>query len=588
VLADLDPDQRRVAQALLGPVCVLAGAGTGKTRAITHRIAYGVRTGTYDPQHLLAVTFTTRAAAEMRTRLARLGVRGVTARTFHSAALAQVRHLWPRLYGTPFPPVLDDPSGLLRDLAGAGGVGASDHDLAAEIGWAKASNVAPDQYVERAAGRRVSGATPEQVAGLYLAYTDALQRAERVDLDDVLLATVGVLQTQPRAADLVRRRYRRFVVDEFQDVSGLQRALLDCWLGEREEICVVGDPAQSVYAFAGAQPRYLTEFTTQHPSAQVLELTRNYRSTPQVLAVAAAVRPPTSGSPALQPTRPPGAPVLLAEADDDRAEAAGLVAAVRAELAAGTRPGDVAVLVRTRSQVGEVGRALRAGGVAVSARGATRFFERPEVRQVVALLAAAARRDTAPSQPGDGQPDPAGLGERTEAVLVEAGWTPQRPTAAGDLGRWESWASVLELARSLQQTAADSGDPPPRLGDLVDDLRERARSGEEPRAVGVTVATLHATKGQEWPVVFVVGVHDGALPSAAATTRTAGPDALAEEQRLLYVGLTRARDRLTVSWSARRTPQQASRRRPSRFLQPLIDAGDPAANIRLRPHGADR
>jgi DNA helicase-2/ATP-dependent DNA helicase PcrA len=277
--------------------------------------------------------------------------------------------------------------------------------------------------------------------------------------------------------------------------------------------------------------------------------------------------------------------VLLAEADDDRAEAAALVAAVQAELAGGTRPGDVAVLVRTRTQVGDVGRALRVGGVAVSARGATRFFERPEVRQVVALLAAAARREAPPAQPSD---ERAGLAERTEAVLVEAGWTSQRPTAVREVGRWESWASVLDLARSLQQTAQVSGDPLPRIGDLVDDLRERARSGEEPRAVGVTVATLHATKGQEWPVVFVVGVHDGAVPSASATTRTAGPDALAEEQRLLYVGLTRARDRLTVSWSARRTPQQTSRRRPSRFLQPLIDAGDPAADIRLRPHGADR
>jgi len=581
VLEGLDPQQRAVALALTGPVCVLAGAGTGKTRALTHRIAYGVRTGTYDPQQVLAVTFTTRAAAEMRTRLARLGVHGVSARTFHSAALAQVRYLWPRLYADPFPDVLGDPAPLLRDLADDAGVGASGRDLAVEVAWAKLSNVPPHTYLEHATGRRVVGARPEQVAGLYDAYRRAMARADRVDLEDVLLAAVGVLASQPRAADLVRRRFRWFCVDEFQDVSGLQLALLECWLGERSDVCVVGDPAQAIYGFAGARADYLTGFAARFPGCRVLHLTRNYRSTPQVLAVAASVR--TGGACRLTPTRPAGSAVGLREEVDERAEGDALVRAVQRLLAAGAAEADLAVLVRTRSQVAQVARWLRDAGVAVSARGTSRFFERPEVRQVVALLAAAARRQEAASRPQVPARPQGSLADSVLAVLTDAGWSPQRPSAEREASRWESWAGVLELARGLDVAARDAGDPAPTLADLVDELRERARSGEEPRAPGVTVATLHATKGQEWRHVFVVGAHDGGIPSSAATTRTGGPDALEEERRLLYVGLTRARDGLSVSWAARGADDQRRRRRPSRFLAALLDQPHPGLEIRLHP-----
>jgi len=592
VLEALDPEQREVALALTGPVCVLAGAGTGKTRALTHRIAYGVRTGTYDPRQVLAVTFTTRAAAEMRSRLARLGVHGVSARTFHSAALAQVRYLWPRLYGEPFPDVLGDPVPLLRDLAEDAGVAANERDLAVEVAWAKLSNVAPHDYAERAAGRRVAGAGPAQVAGLYDAYVRALARGGRVDLEDVLLAAVGVLTTQPRAADLVRRRFRWFCVDEFQDVSGLQLALLEAWLAGRCDVCVVGDPAQAIYGFAGARPQYLTGFPARFPGCRVLRLTRSYRSTPQVLAAAAVVLADSQAR--LTPTRPAGPAVRLREAEDDPAEVQALVGAVRRLLATGTAEADVAVLVRTRADVVEVGRRLRAAGVAVSARGASRFFERPEVRQVVALLAAAARRSpavpTGPATGGQGTTEAArpSLAQSAQAVLVDAGWSPDRPRPGRDDARWESWAAVVDLARGLDVAAREAGDPAPSLADLVDDLRERARSGEEPRALGVTVATLHATKGQEWRHVFIVGAHDGAIPSGAAATGAAGPEALEEERRLLYVGLTRARDGLTVSWAARRTADRQRRRPPSRFLAPLLENRGPGVDIRLRPREGGR
>lgn len=578
VLEGLDPEQREVATTLEGPVCVLAGAGTGKTRAVTHRIAYGVRTGAYEPSGVLAVTFTTRAAAEMRSRLARLGVSGVSTRTFHSAALAQVRHLWPRLYGVPFPAVLDDPSTLLADLVAEAGLGCSERDAAAEITWAKVSNVPPDGYVDaaRSEGRRLPGASPDQAAALYAAYADALRRADRVDLEDVLLAAVGVLSSQAQAARLVRQRYRWFVVDEFQDVSGVQRALLDCWLGDREDVCVVGDPAQAIYGFAGARPDYLTSFARHVSGTTVLRLTRNYRSTPQVLDAAAVVR--DSDGPPLVATRDGRAPVVLCGLPDVAQEVAHVVARVRERLDAGTDPSEVAVLVRTRAEVTTVTRALRAAGVAVSARGGARYFERPEVHQAVAVLAAASHRP--------GHPD--GLVATTTAALTDAGWHPSRPSGSREGARWDAWAALVRLARSLEA----AGDPPPTMTDLVDHLRELARSGEEPPGVGVTVATLHATKGQEWSVVHLLGANEGSLPHPSAIGRGRPPSALAEERRLLYVGMTRARDHLEVSWSsARRTDQQ--RRRPvSRFLEPLLSGTDAGARgsvvIRLPPEPRTR
>jgi DNA helicase-2/ATP-dependent DNA helicase PcrA len=354
----------------------------------------------------------------------------------------------------------------------------------------------------------------------------------------------------------------------------------------------VGDPAQAIYGFAGAHPDYLTGLPARFPGCPVLHLTRSYRSTPQVLAAAGRVLADPDADARLVPTRPSGAPVRLVEAATDAAEADALIAAVDRLLASGTSPSDLAVLVRTRSQVADVARRLGQEGVAVSARGASRFFDRPEVRQGVALLAAAARREQTAAALAS-EPEPAttshpGLVDTVEAVLADAGWTPQRPDSTRDSRRWDSWSTLVDLARGLQDAAREGGDPAPTLVDLVDDLRERARTGEEPRAAGVTVATLHATKGQEWPQVFVLGAHDGGIPTAAATARGAGPDAIDEERRLLYVGLTRARDGLTVSWARRHRPDQASQRRASRFLQPWLESRDPDLDIRLHPDGPAR
>lgn len=591
LLADLDTEQRDVVEAVHGPVLVVAGAGTGKTRAVTRRIAYGVRAGAYDPSRTLAVTFTTRAAAEMRARLARLGVTGVATRTFHSAALSQVRHLWPRLYGRAFPDVLDNPEPLLGDLAAAAGLGASARDLATEITWAKVSNVPAHEYVERAAlaGRRISGASAGEVARLYTAYVDALAATDRVDLEDVLLAAVGVLSTQPAAARVVRQRYRWFTVDEFQDVSPLQMRLLECWLGDRDDVCVVGDPRQTIYSFAGAMPTLLDAFVERFPDAARLELTRNYRSTPQVLDVASAVIawtpvPAVATSIGLRPTRPDGARVLLCEAPDQATEADEAAQAVRERIDAGVAQRDIAVLTRTRAHVGLLTRALHAHGVSVAARGATPFYERPDVRQAVALLSAAARRAGQLHSGPDEQPaaTPRGfLTSTVREVLVEAGWSPERPRRSSELSRWENWATVVDVADELARTAAVAGQVEPSLTELVDHLHEQARSGAQPRGTGVTVETLHATKGQQWSAVLVVGAHDGGIPNRAALGRTSAPEAIAEEQRLLYVGLTRAADYLRVSW-ARRADQTSSARAPSRFLAGLLADPPPSVDIHLR------
>ena len=585
LLEGLDPQQREVARTVHGPLVVVAGAGTGKTRAVTHRIAYGVATGVFEPGGVLAVTFTTRAAAEMRARLSTLGVIGVVTRTFHSAALSQVRYLWPRVYGRAFPDVVEAPDVLLARLADSAGVSASTRDLAAEISWAKVSNVPADRYVERAGqvGRRVIGARPQDVARLYTAYVDALEAADRVDLEDVLLAAVGLLTTQPAAARVVRQRYRWFTVDEFQDVSPLQMRLLECWLGDRDDVCVVGDPRQSIYGFAGANPALLTQFQRRFPRAERLDLTVNYRSTPQVLAVAEAVLGP-DGAPGpdagpLRPVRPDGAAVALVETDDQAAEATHVVRRVTHLVGAGWAERDIAVLTRTQAQARILSQALARHGLPVSAPGATPFYERPEVRHGMALLSAAARRPPDPSwaagRPGSGRPP--SLGATVRDVFGDAGWVAEPGAAEPVDPRWQAWATLAGVADDLERRVADAGGTI-GLPELVAELRAEQSAGRQPPGTGVTVATLHATKGQQWAAVVIAGVFDGGLPIRSSLVGAAAPDAVAEERRLLYVGVTRARDVLVITWP-RRSSVDGPVRSPSRFLVDLL--ADPPAGVEI-------
>src|SRR3954447_19396770 len=335
LLEALDPEQREVAEALRGPVRVLAGAGTGKTRAITHRIAHGVQQGIYAPSEVLAVTFTTRAAGEMRGRLHRLGAPGVQARTFHSAALRQLRWFWPTTYGGELPTLTESKLALVAGAARRLRVQSDQallRDVASEIEWAKVSNVGPDDYarVAERRARAVAGLDHETVGRLFGGYEEVKRSQARMDMEDVLLLTAGMLAEEERVAAQVRAQYKWFVVDEFQDVSPIQSALLDLWLGGRDEICVVGDPAQTIYSFAGADASFLRDFPRKFPGTTSVELSRNYRSSPEVVDAANAVLAGSeSTSVRLRAQRPSGPKVRYTPAADEVAEADAVAGAAR-------------------------------------------------------------------------------------------------------------------------------------------------------------------------------------------------------------------------------------------------------------------
>ncbi len=571
LLAALDPEQRQVAEALRGPVRVLAGAGTGKTRAITHRIAHGVATGVYAPSEVLAVTFTTRAAGEMRGRLRTLGAGSVQARTFHSAALRQLRYFWPHVHGTELPRLIESKLGLLATAARRQRMRPDQallRDLASEVEWAKVSNVRPEEYARVAAarGRQVTGHDGETIARVLVSYEEVKRDQGVMDMEDVLLLAAGLLAEDERVAAQVRRQYKWFVVDEFQDVSPLQSALLELWLGGREEICVVGDPAQTIYSFAGADATYLTDFTAKHPGATSVELVRNYRSTPEVVSAAnALLRGTPSRSVELRAQRPAGPAVSYGGHPDEVAEAQHVAARVDDLRRTGTPLSEVAVLFRINAQSEAYEEALAARKVPYVVRGAARFFDRAEVREAVTRLRGAAR----------GGEDDGGLVDLVRATLSGMGWTPDAPSARGQTrDRWESWQALVDQAAALlaQEPSAD-------LSLFVSELDRRASEQHAPTAEGVTLATFHAAKGLEWDAVFCVGVHDGTLPITYADT----PRAIEEERRLLYVGMTRARRVLSVTWAAARQPGGRGQRRPSRFLDALLP--DDARVVAKEPGG---
>src|SRR4051812_40062527 len=448
LLDALDPEQRAVATALRGPVRVLAGAGTGKTRAITHRMAYGVATGVYNPTEVLAVTFTTRAAGEMRTRLRSLGAGGIQARTFHSAALRQARFFWPKVYGGELPVLTESKLGLLGNAARRNRLPtdqATLRDLASEVEWAKVSNVRPDDYarITEARGRSVTGHDPDTVARVFATYEDVKRGQGRMDMEDVLLCAAALLAEDERVAAQDRRQYRWFVVDEFQDVSPIQAALLDLWLGGRDDLCVVGDPAQTIYSFAGANSSYLLDFPKKHARTTSIELVRNYRSTPQVIAAANRLLAGTpSAGVQLRSQQETGRDVAFAEHADEVAEAEQVAADVLALVDAGTSPREIAVLFRINAQSEAFEEALAARGVPYVVRGAAQFFQRPEVKQAVTLL-----RGNARGAEGSGTESGDSLVADVRAVLSGMGWTEQAPAGRGNVrDRWESLQAIVSQA----------------------------------------------------------------------------------------------------------------------------------------------
>ncbi|MFC5922170.1 ATP-dependent DNA helicase UvrD2 [Micromonospora vulcania] len=576
VLAGLDPEQRSAVTAPAGPVCILAGAGTGKTRAITSRIAHRALSGEISPRHVLAVTFTARAAAEMRSRLTVLGVGGVQARTFHAAALRQVRYFAPRLLaGRAMPELLDSKVRLVTLAAARVGLRAdraAARDLAGEIEWAKSSLVEPAEYVVAAArALRDTPHEPAKVAEVFTAYEQLKRGNGVIDFEDMLRAAVWGIEEHRDVGEQVRSQYRHFVVDEYQDVNPLQQRLLDAWLGGRDDLTVVGDASQTIYSFTGATSGYLVDFPRRHRNATVVRLVRDYRSTPQVVGLANAVIAQARGTEArlrleLSGQRPAGPEPDLRIFTDEPTEANAVAARCRTLIEAGTPAKEIAVLFRINAQSEAYEKALTEAEVPYVVQGAERFFERPEVRQAMIALRAATR-----SIPGE-TPLPAAVVEALTAV----GWAPDAPPAGGAAReRWEALAALVQLAEEYAATPevlpigeAASVERAVTLADFTEELTRRAAQQHVPTVDGVTLASLHSAKGLEWDAVFLVGLAEGTLPTTYAKTT----EQVEEERRLLYVGITRAREWLWLSYAAARS-SGGRPRRPSRFLPQLDRSG---------------
>ncbi|WP_280403977.1 ATP-dependent DNA helicase UvrD2 [Nocardia brasiliensis] len=584
----LDPEQAAAVRAPRGPVCVLAGAGTGKTRTITHRIAHLVSAGHVKADQVLAVTFTARAAGELRGRLRVLGLGGdanqVQARTFHAAALRQLKYFWPQVVGDVPWRLIDGKFPIVAQAANRAGLSSatdSVRDLLSEIEWAKASLIAPEDYPAAAARqRREPPYDALRVAEVYAGYEKlkATPDGLLLDFDDLLLHTAAALEDYPAVADEFRGRYRSFVVDEYQDVTPLQQRVLDAWLGDRDDLTVVGDANQTIYSFTGATPSYLLDFSRRFPDATVIRLERDYRSTPQVVSLANRVIGVARGRIAgtrlqLIGQRPDGPEPVFAEYDDGPAEASAVGKSIKRLIEAGTPAAEIAVLYRINAQSESYEQALTELGIPYQVRGGEGFFSRPEVRQAVTVLRQAAARDDLPAASRSG----AALVTLVRAVLAPVGLTATEP--AGAQAR-EKWSSLVALVR-LTEELVDHDDELDLPG-LLRELAARAEARHPPTVQGVTLASLHAAKGLEWDAVFLVGLADGTMPIAhvlESDGKVADEAALEEERRLLYVGVTRAREHLQLSWALAWGEGKRRTRRRSRFLNGLVPDDSPASRI---------
>ena len=591
LLDDLNEAQREAVTATSGPLAILAGAGTGKTRVISRRTAYAIATDVVRPDQVLVVTFTDKAAGEMVERLAALGLGGVIARTFHAHALSQLRFFWPSRHdGVPLPDLLDTKVPILiriaRQLPGHYRF-TPVRDLATEIEWAKSRGIAPGAY-EGAIGTREPPIPVDLMRRVFADYERAKARAGRIDFDDLLAETIALVETDEEAAAMIRARKSWFSVDEYQDTNPQQQRLLELWAGERDDICVVGDEDQTIYTFTGATSTYLTGFADRQRGARVVALTENYRSTPQVLGLANRLLTADGQTKVLSATRPDGPPPTLDGYADGDAELAALTRRVRG-LIAGTdgeriAPAEIAILVRMNAQVAPIEEALTRAGIAYQVRG-VRFYDRPEVKGAVAAIRRHATEAT-------GRALAAAI---RELLREELGHDPDAGAATpsgfrGDEARER--AAALETVLSIVDEVVRAG-PAAGVEAVRSELDRRAAHERSGAADGVNLLTYHRAKGLEWDAVFLPMLEDGTLPIRQAFDDDA---ALAEERRLLYVGITRARRRLHLSWADRReTRGREGRRLRSRFLAGLAPSGArpgprPGPRPELRPRrvgGAD-
>lgn len=533
ILEALDNEQRAVALATRGPVCVIAGAGTGKTRAITHRIAYAAAIGTMDPHKVLALTFTARAAGEMRTRLRSLGVPSVAARTIHAAALKQLTFFWPQVFGGRTPDLLTTKSGFLTEaikraqLQGELSITSRDllRDIATEIEWAKVSQISPSDYLSESLKRTVKlRINPEQLAKVYTAYESVKHQERAIDFEDVLLLTTAMIEEEREVRERVQDQYRFFTVDEYQDISPLQQRLINAWLGSRQELCVVGDPAQTIYSFAGATPVFLNSFTQRFPEAEVVRLTTGYRSTPEIIFTANSILRKSAMGNELVAINDHGSKPTITAYNDESSEIAGIVRDITQLISEGTPAQEIAVLARTNNQLSGLEKAMNAANLPYQVRNTERFFERKEVRDFLKQV-------------------------RTASVIPTEGviWLDELRTLAQPFlsgGAIDGIAALMHLARELD---SDSGFTPKNLRAYLREVEDRVQQNNPPTMPVTTLATLHAAKGLEWERVFLIGVSDGILPLENNST-TGDQASIDEERRLFYVGITRAKSDLRLSF----------------------------------------
>jgi DNA helicase-2/ATP-dependent DNA helicase PcrA len=547
ILNALDEQQREAAESLIGPTVILAGAGTGKTRTITHRIAYGILRGDYSENRVMALTYTNRAAGELRARLRSLGVQGVNAKTFHAAALAQLEYFWRDFYGIEAPRVLESKSRAIGQAAETLKIRLDANtirELAAEIEWRKYSMLSLEDYLDQITSRpAIHGLAPIRGYEIQVAYEEAKVKAKQIDWEDVLMLCTGMLRAEPRALAHVHQQYRFFTVDEYQDISRLQQDLLDTWLGERSDLCVVGDPNQTIYSFSGASASFLENFDSRYPGANVISLTKNYRSSGEIISLANRVRGNQKLEP-LEAIRPKGLEPEVLEFNSKEQESNWVAGKIKDLISSGTAASQIAVLYRINAQSEQIENALAKAGVEYQVRGGARYFSRPEIMSAVRLVRAEAANPTGTD-----------LYETVSAIVRSLGWQSIAPDAAGSqFEQWEALNSLLQIADELGQDAT--------IQVFAHELEERQRSQHEPTRESITLSTIHAAKGLEYKAVFIIGVVEGYLPISYAKTELA----IAEEQRLFYVAVTRAKDSLFITWANKDSAEDRLRTR-SRYLE---------------------
>ena len=556
VLTGLNDPQREAALALRGPVAILAGAGTGKTTTITHRIACQVRSGSFAASQILAVTFTEKAAGELERRLGGLGVDGVDARTFHSAALSQLSRLWQTHTGEPLPQVLDHKAPLIASLANAlppPHKFLPRRELAGEIEWAKNRMIPPERYLA-ALGSHEPPIPPDLMLRIYEGYERRKRAMGRLDFEDMLGLALRLFDEHPEAAEIVRSRFQAFTVDEYQDVNPLQAGLLDRWLGSRDDLCVVGDDYQTIYAFTGASPEHLLGFTERFPNATVVRLEENYRSTPEILDFANRLAPHLGGfRKTLRATTASGPTPVARAARDEAGEVASVVGAVRRLHDEEAVPFEqIAVLYRINARSEPYEEAFAAAGIPYQVRDGA-FLRRPRPRSVLQRLKRSSRGGS--------------LTQAVDAITAELGYDPEAsPDSDEEVTRQSDLTRMRSLAAEFERSHPD-GDPAAFLAELTN------RFSTENSDRGVNLLTYHRAKGLEFDAVFLPRLLDGELPFRSGRAK-ADPQ---EERRLLYVGITRARRYLFLTWAVE------GRSRPSPFLAEMGLSSSRPKNGAARP-----